>query len=87
MSSSDGADGLAPILIAVDGIAGSSKPLKVKFWAQAWKAAYQKAGTLGFPHLLVHHSRYVARAGRLSTPTPRVNVRYGSSAGTSVGVA
>ena len=25
----------------------------MKFWAQAWKAAYQKAHTLGFPHLLV----------------------------------
>ena len=47
------ADGLAPILVAVDGIAGSSEPSKVKFWAQAWKAAYQKARTLGFPHLLV----------------------------------
>ena len=28
----------------------------------------------------VHHSRYVARAGRLGTPTPRVNVRFGSLA-------
>ena len=53
MSSSDGADGLAPILVALDGIAGSSEPSKVKFWAQAWKAAYQKARTLDFPHLLV----------------------------------
>ena len=25
----------------------------MKFWAQAWKAAYQKARTLDFPHLLV----------------------------------
>ena len=41
-------DGLAPILIAVDGIDGSSEPSKVKFWAQAWKAAYQKARTLGW---------------------------------------
>ena len=41
-------DGLAPMLIAVDGIDRSSEPSKVKFWAQAWKAAYQKARTLGW---------------------------------------
>ena len=82
MSSSDGADGLAPILVAVDGIAGSSEPSKVKFWAQAWKAAYQKAPYAGLPSFAryVHHSRYVARAGCLGTPTPRVNVRFGSLA-------
>ena len=41
-------DGLAPILVAVDGFDRSSEPSKVKFWAQAWKAAYHKARTLGW---------------------------------------
>ena len=41
-------DGLAPMLIAIDGIGRSSEPSKVKFWAQAWKAAYHKARTLGW---------------------------------------
>ena len=41
-------DGLAPLLIAVDGIDRSSEPPKVKFWAQAWKAAYQKARAMGW---------------------------------------
>ena len=41
-------DALAPVLIAVDGIDRSSEPSKVKFWAQAWKAAYHKARTLGW---------------------------------------
>ena len=41
-------DGLAPMLIAVDGIGRSSEPSKVKFWAQAWKQAYHKARTLGW---------------------------------------
>jgi hypothetical protein len=41
-------DGLAPMLIAVDGIGRSSEPSKVNFWAQAWKAAYHKARTLGW---------------------------------------
>jgi hypothetical protein len=41
-------DALAPMLIAVDGIDRSSEPSKVKFWAQAWKAAYHKARTLGW---------------------------------------
>ena len=41
-------DGLAPILVAVDGFDRSSEPSKVKFWAQAWKAAYRKARTLGW---------------------------------------
>ena len=40
--------GLAPMLMAVDGIDRSSEPSKVKFWAQAWKAAYHKARTLGW---------------------------------------
>jgi hypothetical protein len=41
-------DSLAPMLVAVDGIGRSSEPSKVKFWAQAWKAAYQKARALGW---------------------------------------
>jgi hypothetical protein len=41
-------DGLAPMLVAIDGIDRSSEPSKVKFWAQAWKAAYQKARSLGW---------------------------------------
>jgi hypothetical protein len=40
--------GLAPLLVAVDGIDGSSESSKVKFWAQAWKAAHHKARTLGW---------------------------------------
>jgi hypothetical protein len=40
--------GLAPMLVAIDGIGRSSESAKVKFWAQAWKAAYQKARTLGW---------------------------------------
>ena len=39
-------DGLAPMLVAVDGIEGSSEAPKLKFWAQAWKAAYRRARTL-----------------------------------------
>jgi hypothetical protein len=38
----------APMLVAIDGIDQSDDPLKVKFWAQAWKAAYQKARTVGW---------------------------------------
>lgn len=41
-------DSLAPMLVAVDGVGRSSEPSKVKFWAQAWKAAYQKARALGW---------------------------------------
>ena len=41
-------DSLAPMLVAVDGMGRSSEPSKVKFWAQAWKAAYQKARALGW---------------------------------------
>jgi hypothetical protein len=36
-------DGLAPLLVAIDGIGRSSEPSRVKFWAEAWKAAHQKA--------------------------------------------
>ena len=41
-------DGLAPMLVAIDGIGRSSPPSKVKFWAQAWKAAHQKARAIGW---------------------------------------
>ena len=41
-------DGLAPMLVAVDGMNGLSESSKVKFWARAWKAAYRKARTLGW---------------------------------------
>ena len=38
----------APVLVAIDGIGRATDPAKVKFWAQAWKAAHQKARTLGW---------------------------------------
>ena len=41
-------DGLAPMLVAIDGIGRSSEPSMVKFWAQAWKAAHQKARAVGW---------------------------------------
>lgn len=41
-------DGLAPMLVAVDGMGPTSEPSKVKFWAQAWKVAYHKARALGW---------------------------------------
>ena len=41
-------DALAPMLMAVDGFDPSSEPSKVRFWAQAWRAAYHKARTLGW---------------------------------------
>jgi hypothetical protein len=36
------------MLVGIDGIDRSSEPSKVKFWAQAWKAAYRKARALGW---------------------------------------
>jgi hypothetical protein len=33
---------------AIDGIDRSDYPPKVKFWAQAWKAAHQKAHAIGW---------------------------------------
>jgi len=42
-------DGLAPLLVAIDGIGRSSEPSRVKFWAEAWKAAHQKALSMGWP--------------------------------------
>ena len=41
-------DGDAPMLFAIDGIDRSDDPPRVKFWAQAWKAAYQKARAVGW---------------------------------------
>jgi hypothetical protein len=41
-------DGSAPLLFAIDGIDRSSEPSKVKFWAQAWKAAHRKALSMGW---------------------------------------
>jgi hypothetical protein len=41
-------DGSAPLLVAIDGIDHSSDPSKVKFWAQAWKAAHRKALSMGW---------------------------------------
>ena len=41
-------DALAPLLLAVDGFDRSLEPSKVGSWAQAWKAAYHKARTLGW---------------------------------------
>jgi hypothetical protein len=41
-------EGVAPWLVAIDGIDRSSDPSKVKFWAQAWKAAHRKALSMGW---------------------------------------
>ena len=41
-------DGEAPLLFAINGIDRSDDPPKVKFWAQAWKAAHQKARAVGW---------------------------------------
>ena len=41
-------DGLAPMLVAIDGIGRASDPLEVRFWAQAWRAAHQKARAIGW---------------------------------------
>ncbi len=41
-------DGLAPMLVAIDGIGRSSEPPEVRFWAQAWKAAHRKAVAVGW---------------------------------------
>jgi hypothetical protein len=41
-------DGLAPMLVAIDGIGRPPEPSMVKFWAQAWKAAHQKARAVGW---------------------------------------
>jgi hypothetical protein len=41
-------DGDAPMLFAINGIDRSDHPSKVKFWAQAWKAAHKKARAVGW---------------------------------------
>ena len=41
-------DGDAPLLFAINGIDRTDEPLKVKFWAQAWKAAHRKAVAVGW---------------------------------------
>ena len=41
-------DGDAPMLFAIDGIDRSNDGSKVKFWAQAWKAAHHKARAVGW---------------------------------------
>jgi hypothetical protein len=41
-------DGDVPMLFAIDGIDRSDDPSKVRFWADAWKAAHQKARALGW---------------------------------------
>ena len=41
-------DGEAPMLFAINGIDRSDDPSKVKFWAQAWKAAHKKARAVGW---------------------------------------
>jgi hypothetical protein len=43
-------DGESPLLFAINGIDRSDEPLKVKFWAQAWKAAHAKALAVGWLH-------------------------------------
>jgi hypothetical protein len=41
-------DGKLPMLVATDHLRGRVTSSKAKFLAQAWKAAYQKAKTLGW---------------------------------------
>ena len=41
-------EGAAPMLVAINGIGRSSEPSRVKFWAQAWKAAHRKALSMGW---------------------------------------
>ena len=41
-------DGDAPMLFAINGIDRSDEPSKVRFRAQAWKAAHQKARAVGW---------------------------------------
>ena len=41
-------DGFAPMLTAIDGMGRSSERSRLKFWAQAWKAAHQKACAMGW---------------------------------------
>ena len=57
-------DGVAPMLVAIDGIGRSSEPSRVKFWAQAWKVAHRKALLDGLAALLID------LAGRLPRESP-----------------
>ena len=41
-------DGKSPLLFAIEGIDRSDMPSKVQFWAKAWKAAHEKARTVGW---------------------------------------
>ena len=41
-------DGEAPMLVAIDGIDRIAPSSKVRFWAEAWKAAHQKALAVGW---------------------------------------
>jgi hypothetical protein len=41
-------DSDAPMLVAIDGIGRTTRPAEVDFWAQAWKAAHQKARSVGW---------------------------------------
>jgi hypothetical protein len=36
------------MLVAIDGMGRFADQAKVKFWAQAWKAAHQKARAVGW---------------------------------------
>jgi len=36
------------VLVAIDGMGRRSEPSRVKFWAQAWKAAHRKARAVGW---------------------------------------
>ena len=41
-------DSHAPMLVAIAGMDCFADQAKVKFWAQAWKAAHQKARAVGW---------------------------------------
>jgi len=41
-------DSHAPMLVAIAGTDRFADQAKVKFWAQAWKAAHQKARAVGW---------------------------------------
>jgi len=41
-------DGDAPMLVAIDGTGRVVDQAKVKFWAQAWKAAHEKSCAVGW---------------------------------------
>jgi hypothetical protein len=41
-------DGDAPLLIAIEGIGSFADQSRLRFWAQAWKAAHRKACAVGW---------------------------------------